>query len=100
MRDSTIEGSPPRPNATGVITRFDLRETVRLAQLMQLDLQNLFIVKGSSSYDRYWAEPTSRELAMFSGNPPLNIFAVLALYTLMRRLTSLTHRSVLPLLYN
>src|SRR3546814_4923136 len=79
MRDSTIEGSPPLPNATGVISRFDLRETVRLAQLLQPDLQNLFVVTGSSSFDRSWEEAARRELAMFSGNLAITFFAGLSL---------------------
>src|SRR3546814_13550668 len=57
MRDSTIEGSPPLPNATGVIRRFALRETVRLGQLPQPDLQTLFVVTGSSKIGRAsWRE--------------------------------------------
>src|SRR3546814_301147 len=95
MRDSTIEGSPPLPNATGVISRFDLRETVRLAQLLQPDLQNLFVVTGSSSFDRSWEEAARRELAMFSGNLAITFFAGLSLDELMVRLARLQSRSAL-----
>src|SRR3546814_12099881 len=94
MRDSTIEGSPPLPNATGVISRFDLRETVRLAQLLQPDLQNLFVVTGSSSFDRSWEEAARRELAMFSCNLAITFFAGLSLDELMVRLARLDRKSV------
>src|SRR3546814_3299068 len=62
MRDSTIEGLPALSNATGIISRFDLLETVRLAQLLQPDLKDLVVITGSSAFDRSRSEEHTSEL--------------------------------------
>src|SRR3546814_3780983 len=52
MRDSTIERLPALSNATGIISRFDLLETVRLARLLQPDLKDLVVITGSRAFDK------------------------------------------------
>src|SRR3546814_14177 len=66
MRDSTIEGLPALSNATGIISRFDLLETVRLARLLQPGLKDLVVITGSSAFARSWEEAARRELAALS----------------------------------
>src|SRR3546814_17070118 len=89
MRDSTIERLPALSNATGIISRFDLLETVRLAQLLQPDLKDLVVITGSSAFDRSWEEAARRELAAFSSKLTITFLANLSLAALMARLASL-----------
>jgi PAS domain S-box-containing protein len=95
MRDSTIERSPALSNATGIISRFDLLETVRLAQLLQPDLQDLVVITGSSAFDRSWEEVARRELAAFSSELTITFLANLSLDTVMARLAALPGRPAL-----
>src|SRR3546814_18554391 len=44
MRDSTIEGLPALSTATGLISRFDLLDTVRLARFLQPELTDLVVL--------------------------------------------------------
>lgn len=95
MRDSTIEGAPSLPNATGILSRFDLSETVRLARLLQPDLKDLVVITGSSAFDRSWEEAARRELAAFSSELTITFLSNLSLDALMARLAALPRKPAL-----
>lgn len=95
MRDATIQSLPPLPNATGIVSRFDLVETVKLARLLQPGLQNLFVVTGSSGFDRSWEDVARRELPGSSGDITVSFLAGLPLKELMTRLDTMPKGSAL-----
>lgn len=95
MRASTIERLPALPDATGIISRFDLLETVRLAEMLQPGLKDVFVVTGSSAFDRSWEETARRELAGFSGDLTITFLASLSLDTVMERIAALPGRPAL-----
>ncbi|WP_340119808.1 ABC transporter substrate binding protein [Pelagibius sp. 7325] len=95
MREGTIQSLPPMPNATGIVSRFDLLETVKLAKLLQPGLQNLFVVTGASSFDRSWEEVARRELPAAADGLNVSFLAALPLRELMARLDSIPKGSAL-----
>lgn len=95
MRGSTIDASPALPNATGIISRFDLLETVRLARLLQPELEDLVVVTGSSAFDKSWEKAARQELNALSGELTVTFLASLPLDALMARVTAQPDRSAL-----
>ena len=95
IRDTTIARQPRLANATGIVSRFDLRETVRLATLLQPDLQNLYVVTGASNFDREWEKVARRELADMPDGLAITYLAGLPLDELMTRLSSTPRESAL-----
>ncbi len=42
------------PSVTGIISTFDLRKTLELAESLQPDARQLFVIAGSGPTDRRW----------------------------------------------
>lgn len=95
MRESTIAKLPPLANATGVVSRYDLVETVRLSKLLQPSLQNLYVVTGAGDFDRDWEDAARRELAAYSEELNVSFLAALPLAELRSRLGALPSGSAL-----
>jgi PAS domain S-box-containing protein len=95
MREASLESHPKLPNSTGILSKFDLRETVRLARLLQPDLRNLYVVSGSSEFDRSWESTARRELADYPGPTEISYLAGMRLDELLARLGTLPARSAL-----
>lgn len=95
MRASTIERLPALTNATGIVSRFDLLETVRLAEMLQPGLKDLVVITGSSAFDRSWEKTARRELADFSSDLTITFLASLSLDTVMERIAALPGRPAL-----
>jgi len=95
MRESTIAEAPALPDATGIVSRFDLQETVRLAKRLQPDLQKLYVVTGSSPFDRSWDSVARRELADAFEDVAIGYLADLPMDELTKQLGALPSRSAL-----
>jgi len=95
MREATLAASPPLTNATGIISKFDLVATVGLAQRLQHDLRNLYVITGASPFDRAWEEVARRELSDYPGEIRIHFLASYALDDLMLELSRLPPRSAL-----
>jgi len=52
----------------GAFTEFNILKTAELAQQLQPDARHLFIIGGSSEFDRWWLETARADLAAFSKN--------------------------------
>ncbi|MGI0525875.1 HAMP domain-containing histidine kinase [Rhizobium giardinii] len=52
----------------GAFTEFNILRTAELAQRLQPDARHLFIIGGSSDFDRWWLETARTDLAAFSKN--------------------------------
>jgi hypothetical protein len=49
-------------NAVYIVSRYDFLNTLRLAEQLQPNAQNLVIVGGASEYDRQWLDDARRQL--------------------------------------
>ncbi|KKX23864.1 HAMP domain-containing sensor histidine kinase [Rhizobium sp. LC145] len=52
----------------GVFTEFDILKTAQMAQHLQPDAHHLFIIGGSSDFDRWWLDTARAGLASFAKN--------------------------------
>ncbi len=52
----------------GAFTEFNILRTAELAQRLQPNARHLFIIGGSSEFDRWWLETARTDLATFSRN--------------------------------
>jgi signal transduction histidine kinase len=52
----------------GAFTEFNIVKTAELARKLQPDARHLFVIGGSSEFDRWWLETARRDLAAFSKN--------------------------------
>ena len=52
----------------GVFSEFNILKTAELARHLQPDARHLFIIGGSSEFDRWWLETARTDLADFSKN--------------------------------
>lgn len=57
-----VKGVPPEPDIYGVVSHFDLVETVRLADRLQPDATRVVVVTGSGTFDRDWEATARRNL--------------------------------------
>lgn len=53
-------------DVTGVYTEFNILKTAELARRLQSDARHLFVIGGSSEFDRWWLETARTDLADFS----------------------------------
>jgi signal transduction histidine kinase len=65
---AALDGMRLPPDARGVVSRFDLGQTVGLARRLQPDAERIVVVTGSASFDRSWLERAQAELPAFSGD--------------------------------
>lgn len=52
----------------GVFTEFHILKTAEIARRLQPDARHLFVIGGSSEFDRWWLETARTDLAAFSKN--------------------------------
>lgn len=55
-------------DVVGAFTEFDIAKTADLARRLQPSANRLFVIGGSSEFDRWWMEKARTELAVFSEN--------------------------------
>jgi signal transduction histidine kinase len=61
-RDATLELNLPA-DAVGAFSEFEIAKTLELARALQPDAKNLFIIAGSSAFDREWLASARTDLA-------------------------------------
>lgn len=53
-------------DVVGVFTEFNILKTAKMAQKLQPNARHLFVIGGSSEFDRWWLETARTDLADFS----------------------------------
>ena len=81
-------------NSTGVFMGLDLSGTIALAQRLQPDAQQVFVVSGASDNDRFYEQLARTQLDSFTKNLAITYLSGLAIADLERRLAALPPRSI------
>jgi signal transduction histidine kinase len=55
-------------DVVGVFTEFNILKTAEMARQLQPNARHLFVIGGSSEFDRWWLETARTDLAAFSKN--------------------------------
>ncbi len=88
--------NPPHlTNATGIATRVNFTGTVRLAEALQPDLQQLFVVVGASPRDRIYKDWASDQLKSFERSLKITYLAGLPIADVEKRLANLPDHSAI-----
>lgn len=82
-------------NVTGVTAHADVSGTVELALRLQPDARNLFVVSGSSEYERFLTHALQPQLRSFAGRLNVTYLSDLALEQLLNRVSQLPDHSVI-----
>jgi len=78
-----------QPGITGVVLRFNLPGTVDLAVRLQPDARRIFVVSGTSPYDKNWARRARDALAAHKGRLEVTDWSGLPLQQLLMNLRQL-----------
>jgi signal transduction histidine kinase len=92
---STIQGKTLRPNITGVLLKRAFPPTLELALRLQPDTRNVFVVGGTSTFDRYLLTIARRDLQPYEGRVAITYLVDLPMEALLRAVSSLPARSVI-----
>ena len=84
VSDASLQGLTLPPNATGVISRFDVVATVDLALAVQPNAQRLIVVTGASNFDKEWEQRARSDLQPLERKLQVTYLAGLAMPDLLR----------------
>ena len=82
------------PNSTGVFMGLDLGGTIALAQQLQPDAQQVFVVSGASDNDKFYESLARTQLDAFKKNLGFTYLSGLPITELEHRLSTLPPRSL------
>jgi signal transduction histidine kinase len=82
------------PNSTGVLMGLELGGTIALAQRLQPDVQQVFVVTGTSENDSFYERIARSQLDAFKKNLEFTYLSGLRMEDLERRLAALPSRSI------
>jgi signal transduction histidine kinase len=88
-------GFRPRPNSTGISAVIDLARTIPLALQLQPGTKRLFVVSGSSPWDRYYDTLAREQLRPWEGKLEITYLSGLAMPDLLARVSNLPADSIL-----
>jgi signal transduction histidine kinase len=81
-------------NSTGVIAELNLRDTLALANTLQPDLRNVFLITGADNSDKIYERAARSQLQFFEPRLKLSYFTGLATKDLVGRLAALPEHSI------
>jgi len=84
VSDASLQGLTLPPNATGVISRFDVVATLDLALALQPSAQRLIVVTGASDFDKEWEQRARDKLQPLESRLQVTYLAGLAMPELLR----------------
>jgi len=67
VSEDALRGRPLPPGIAGVVLRFNLPGTLQLAVRLQPDARRIFVVNGTSPYDRNWLRRAGEALKAHEG---------------------------------
>jgi signal transduction histidine kinase len=91
----TIEPPRPRPMTTGVVARMDLKRTIDVALQVHPDLQQVFVVSGTSEYDKFYRELAQTQLRAFDGRLVFTYLSGLSMSALLQHVGDIPQRAVI-----
>ena len=89
------ERLPPRPLTTGVVARLDLKGSIDVALQLHPDLERVFVVSGTSEYDKFYRVLAETELRPYNSRLAFTYLSGLPLSEVMRRASDLPERSII-----
>jgi signal transduction histidine kinase len=93
-----IEGIPLQPDTYGVISRFDVVETVNLAMRLQPDAERIVVLSGSAPFDRDWERSARADLGARFGRREVDYVTGLSLEGFKTKARKLSRKTILVLL--
>ena len=94
LGDYELPAAPLPKNVTGVIGHVDFAGTVGLALRLQPDTRRLFLVSGSSEYERFAVRALQPQLRSFAGRLNVVSLSDLTLEEILNRVSQLPDHSV------
>ena len=92
---SSSPGSSPVPNATGVVSELNLRDTVRIATTIQPDVRRVVVVSGASAIDKSYETFARDQFKVFEGRLVFTYLSGLPLSELLRQVAQLPADSII-----
>jgi signal transduction histidine kinase len=89
------ERLPPRPLTTGVVARLDLKGSIDVALQLHPDLERVFVVSGTSEYDKFYRVLAETELRRYNSRLAVTYLSGLPLSEVMQRASALPKRSII-----
>lgn len=84
----------PGPRSTGVISTIDLTRTITMALELQPETRRVFVVCGSSVWDRYYEDMARAQLGRFEGRLDVTYLSGLPMPELLERVAALPPDSI------
>lgn len=94
---SAVPDPDRAPNIFYVVSEYDFLRTLKLAQQLQPDAQNLLIVGGASDYDRQWLDDAKRQLQPFIGRYATRYISDAAYDDILNQVAQLPNHSIVIL---
>ncbi len=92
---ATIAGKVLPANVTGVLVKRTFSSTLDVALRLLPETRNVFVVGGTSTFDRYLQTFVRRDLQPFEGRVDINYLFGLSMEEWLKRLSSLPAQSVI-----
>ncbi|HEX6156269.1 MAG TPA: hypothetical protein VFZ54_09620, partial [Burkholderiales bacterium] len=92
---SMLETSTLRPNITGVLVTRAFSPTLELALRLQPDIRNVFVVGGTSTFDRDLLAIARRDLKPYEDRVAIRYLVDLSMDALLKTLSTLPAHSVI-----
>jgi signal transduction histidine kinase len=81
-------------DAVGAFSEFQIAKTLELASMLQPDAKNLFVIAGSSAFDREWLDSAKTDLAAASTKYKTTYLEGLAIDEIVERAARLPSNSI------
>lgn len=94
VRSSSVPSPDRRPRMTGVVSRFEIIETLELALALQPDARQIVVVTGTAPLDVGWHALAQDRLAAYQDQFEITYLAGLAKQPLLERLSNLPRETV------
>ena len=91
---SDLDGKTLTPNITGTLVKRTFAPTLDIALRLQPDTRNVFVVGGTSRFDRSLQALARRELKAYEGRASITYLTTLPMSDLLKTLSSLPPHSV------
>ena len=62
VSERSLDRLSPPDEMKGVVTAYDVRQTIDLAARLQPDANRVVVISGSAGFDRYWQESARQKL--------------------------------------
>lgn len=92
---SMLEGKTLRPNITGVLMKRAFSPTLELALRLQPDTHNVFVVGGTSTFDRHLLAIAQRDLKPYESRVAVTYLVGLSMDALLKAVSTLPAHSVI-----